>query len=123
MSYYEKLSHIRSNFLDDESKRIFDARLQYVFDHDWVNFFENTRQESYHQMRDFKDFYEKECGGKVVIYGCGMYGKYAAKLFDACGISILGFGDSNPERWGVGLMKKKFFPMRLYWILIENSTL
>ena len=75
---YDNLNFIRSKLADEESKRIFDARLQYAVDRDFGAFFNNIkegkafRQENKSEEGDrFADFFQENHDKKIIIYGAG----------------------------------------------------
>lgn len=94
---FEEIKNVRDKLTDEKSVKIFDARFQYAFDRDWNLFFENIRNSFSGEFYcvDFKKFMDDKTGKKIVIYGAGMMGKYAANLLEAIGFTIYAYGDSK----------------------------
>ena len=104
---YDNLNFIRSKLADEESRSIFDARLQFAVDRDLGAFFHNIqkgkifRQENKLEEGDrFVDFFQENKNKKIIIYGAGYYGKLNKEILETCGYGIFAFGDSNSKLWG-----------------------
>lgn len=105
--FYDNLNYIRSKLADEESRRIFDARLQFVVDRDLRAFFNNIKegktfcQENKLEEGDrFADFFRENNNKKIIIYGAGHYGKLDKDILEKCGYEVFAFGDSNSKLWG-----------------------
>lgn len=102
MVTYEDCVTVREKLHDEESKTIFDARFQYVFDNDWNHFFNNIQknEDKHYHLGHLKEFLNMNPKKKLVIYGAGMYGKYTLSLLRKEGIDVYGFGDSAVHNEG-----------------------
>ncbi len=97
MTWSEKLQniqYIKDALVDERSKILFDARVDYMIDGDMDKFY-NTLSIlndtwSCLELLD-KDIHNTE----FVIFGCGEYGKRNKRVLDLCGLSIKYFCDSN----------------------------
>ena len=103
LSYFEKMTwseklqniqYIKNALVDEKSKILFDARVDYMIDGD-MNKFYNTLSKlnvtwSCLELLD-KDIHNAE----FVIFGCGEYGKKNKRVLEFCGLSIKCFCDSN----------------------------
>lgn len=75
---FDEMNYIRSRLCDEESKKIFDARLQLAVDNDDNAFFHNIKGNKFfcqsselETSETFEDFFRKNKNKKIIIYGAG----------------------------------------------------
>lgn len=89
----ETIEKIKLSLFDNESKDIFDARIQYLLNGDRDTFVENV--EPY--LRNIVSWELNEAMKNrdgIVIYGSGYYGVYDKKVVELCGYKVDYFCDS-----------------------------
>ena len=103
----DAMEFIYSKLEDEQSKQVFNARLQFAYDQDLINLFLNIKGDhEFHQWSElgrgeaFDDFFRMNRDAKIIIYGAGKYGRLDYNILKACGYDIFAFGDSNPGLWG-----------------------
>lgn len=102
MNYYEKLLYIREikeKLIDDESKAIFDAKIDYMV---------TGNEESF--VKEIWPFLNNMCcpdlsshamtGRNIVIFGSGHDGILTKKVLELCGYCITCFCDSDRDKEG-----------------------
>lgn len=99
---FDEMSYIRSRLCDEESKKIFDARLQLAVDSDYSAFFHNIKENKcfcqsgeLETCETFEDFFKKNKNKKIIIYGAGYVGRMNQDILEACGYTVFAYGDSN----------------------------
>lgn len=99
---YDNIKSVREKLLDEESIKIYDARLQYVFDRDWNLLLQNLINCGMREFEcnDFKKFIHDKKDKKIVVYGLGMMGKYAGTLLEHSGFNVYAYGDSKQQLYG-----------------------
>lgn len=120
MLYYENL---RKRLQDEESEKIFDARIEYMHTSDTLTFIK-TMDELYKnfQYLILDDFLkERKAQLPLVIFGAGCGGEITFEILKHTKYSsrILGFCDNNKELWG---KTKRGLPiMSLYELLASKK--
>ena len=111
MQYQEILSNLNEfvkKIQDDESKKIFDIRLQYLIKRDKEKFYEGLDQVLHNNREDYSCWrlneYEKrniqKKGKNVIIFGAGDYGRLTCRSLKYIGRKIDCFVDNNVRLWG-----------------------
>ena len=94
---------IRNRLSDEESKKIFDARFHYAHTLDKTAFL-NDILPILRQYRvinfDMQDMLRQLGTRNIVLYGAGAYGRRNKIVLEFCGMQVLAFADSNPEKAG-----------------------
>ena len=94
---------IRGLMLDDESKRLYDARVNYLFDKDFYSYVDAIFNEEHTWNISLIDrVFKEDCDiDRIVIFGCGSEGKYVRKLLHRTRYSNvkIQFCDNNKELW------------------------
>lgn len=100
-NYRDKINEIYSRLLDEESRKIFDARVDYFITKDEDAFLENiSGEDEVWNCRHVKNALQKTGAETIIIYGCGCYGKRSKKVLELCGYKVFSFVDSNRQKWG-----------------------
>lgn len=98
-----KLDNVYNALQDDESRNLFDARVQYMLDRDTDAYID--------ALFELNQLYPKKwrCpeielalgeGQRIVIYGCGHDGKIVKRNLEICGYAISYWCDGNSDLWG-----------------------
>lgn len=91
----QNIQRIRDALVDEKSKVLFDARIDYMIDRDVDKYCSTLKTLndtwSCFELEDKK----MEDGTGLVIFGCGEYGKRNKNILDFCGLSLKCFCDSN----------------------------
>ena len=100
VEFYDKLG-------DEESKRLFEARLNFAFHNDIVKFIDSVLEEEHAWNMVFFDKYyqrilknEQKSEKKIVLFGAGNAGRQNIKLLLLGGYPIGYMVDSSPEKIG-----------------------
>ncbi|MCM1295757.1 MAG: FkbM family methyltransferase [Muribaculaceae bacterium] len=92
-----QLAYIRDNLQDEESKIIFDARVQFLFTRSedvYYDILEKVRKKS--RCKELEDFIKENEGyQEIIIYGAGTEGRRLKKLLDSCDTPATYFCDNN----------------------------
>lgn len=105
-SIKSKLDNVYNALQDEESRRLFDARVQYMIDRD-ADLYIDT-------IFELNELYPKkwcchetekvlENGQQIIIYGCGHDGKISKRVLEVCGYSIAYWCDSASDLWGTSV--------------------
>ena len=86
-------------FADEESKKIFSIRLDYLLGKNHFSFIDDVPRYSY-VCREFQEYYKRHEGEKIIEYGAGDCGVYNAKALKLCGYEVEAFCDSDDRLWG-----------------------
>ncbi len=99
----DALDNVYYALQDDESREIFDARVQFMIDRDHEAYIDKIfRWNQLYPKKWRCPEMEKvlEEGQEIIIYGCGHDGRITKRNLEICGYSILCWCDSNSELWG-----------------------
>lgn len=104
MEYYDKLlriNEIRNALQDEESVKIFNARVNYMIDRDANHFYEmvNTLDKAW-VCKELEDVLSKEKVSGIVIFGGGYYGRWTKRTLEKCGYAPYCFCDSDKDKVG-----------------------
>ena len=95
---------IKEKLVDEESKIIYEALLEYSKTEDYISFWDNIKKidkEWFILDSCFEQIQESYRSNKeIIIYGCGLYGIQTHMALEACGINIHYFCDSNDDLQG-----------------------
>lgn len=125
--FLNRVRKISEKINDEESKNIFNARLQLLIDGDWYRFFDSLQKSEY-RVPEFDEFYKDFMWKKIIIYGAGKEGIYTKKLLQMCGYNIEAFCDSDKNKWykqieGVTVIpSQELCEMRDYVIIIASRN-
>lgn len=101
LSYFENLNlkykKIKEHLVDEESVKLFDARVEYTLSGDWERvdeiFFDKIKKWYCKELKMFlHKFSEKK---EIVLFGAGMLGKKTKQYLDVCGYETVCFCDNN----------------------------
>ena len=101
LSYFENLHlkyrKIKEHLVDEESVKLFDARVEYTLSGEWEKveaiFFDKTKKWYCKELKKFlHKFSEKK---DIVLFGAGMLGKKTKQYLDICGYRTVCFCDNN----------------------------
>ncbi len=100
----KKTDEIRKLMVDEESKELYDARIDYFFDRDFYSYSDRVFElEHTWKIALLDRFFMNEIEvNRLIIWGCGKEGKYARRLIyksEYKDMRIL-FCDNNQELWG-----------------------
>lgn len=107
MNYWKNtrntLDTIYSALQDEESRKLFDARVRYMVDRNEGAYIETIFElnQLYPKKWHCPEI-EKALGDRqeIIIYGCGHYGRMIKRNLEICGYSIVCWCDSNSALWG-----------------------
>ncbi len=95
---------IKEKLVDEESKKIYEARLEYYKTEDYISFWEKIKKLDKKWVildRCFEQVQASYCSNnEIIIYGCGLYGIHTKIALEACGINTDYFCDSNDDLQG-----------------------
>lgn len=90
------------DLLDEESRIIYDARINYIDDEDYSEFWQRIRKgnSKWHPMEEdivnkIRTAYRNEL--EIILYGCGKDGYFTKESLDYLGIRVSYFCDSNAK--------------------------
>lgn len=99
--FRERINEIYSKLLDEESKKIFDARVDYFITKDEESFLDNIRRDDdIWDCRHVENALRKTGAEAIIIYGSGCYGKRSKKVLEICGYKVSYFVDSDRRKCG-----------------------
>lgn len=98
------INEVKSRLMDEESIKVYDARVQYFLDRDELAFHhtifsENTKIPS---ITKFDEFYEQFSENKnIVLFGAGIDGRIALNILKRSKYAdfVVAFCDNNPDLW------------------------
>lgn len=121
MTYSEKLlrlNEIRERMSDDESKAIFDARIEYMVTRNADAYLEVTdRFSETWYCAELDKAVEQAKTDKIVIYGCGKYGIRTKELVEKCGYQVAYFIDSHVTMGAEGRELEHIRIVSLEWLM------
>jgi len=106
MGYYDqmkqKLEHIYTALIDEESRDWFDAKIEYMITREPDNFLNSLFALSRKYKKNWRHIgMERFVKGKeyqgIVVYGCGHDGKATKEILDLCGYPITCWCDSSKQ--------------------------
>lgn len=100
-SYFEKLNlkykAIKERLMDEESVKIFDARVEYTLSGDRERledvFFDKTKKWYCKELESFLQKFSNE--KKIILFGAGLLGKKTKLYLDVCGYKPICYCDNN----------------------------
>lgn len=111
--YYEKVVENLSKFMrkiqDEESRELFDLRLQYLIKKNQEEFyagldkiFLNSREENYRcwRLKHYEQRNIQNKGKSIVIFGAGKNGRLTRRTMKYINRKVECFADNNPQLWG-----------------------
>ena len=101
--FKERLDKIYNAMQDEESKRWFDARIDFMLNRDFDSYTNTVIELNKLYPKDWRlPEIERvlEKGQDIIIYGCGHDGKMMKKVLEICGYSIIYWCDSNRKLLG-----------------------
>lgn len=105
MGYYEELleiGKIREAMLDEESKVLFDAKVDYMIRQDSEKFYNviDTLEKKWY-CRELDKMIEKNGIDNIIIFGCGHDGKRTKRILEKCGYVPMYYCDSDNLKVGM----------------------
>lgn len=98
------LKEIYDRLIDEESRKIFEARLDYSFDNDLDAFFSKVKPYLNHIKSEEVDQAYKVCRPKgIIVFGGGHDGLLTKEILEICGYRVSYFSDSNRDKIGLSL--------------------
>ena len=95
--------NIYTHLEDDESKYLFDLRLQYALDGNSSNFvkgiYQMNKNWNISERDDISPYLNR--GMKIIIFGAGIYGIFTKKVLEQNGYSVFAFCDSDEKKVGI----------------------
>lgn len=100
---FETITKFYELLQDDESKELFMARYSFRMDKIYGNLLEALFDSNKKYVcAEVTDFLKKREIEKVIIYGCGVYGKYTYRLMKNMGVDVVAFVDADIEKQNNG---------------------
>lgn len=106
MAWYEQLRMIdkfRERLWDEESKKIYDARIEYLIDRNRSKLFDTLYEIDRNKPKKsnvLEEFMRNRDKGKVIIFGAGKKGKETKGILEKMDIFPKYFCDNNSNLWG-----------------------
>ena len=105
-----KLDQVYNALQDEESKKLFDAKVQYMIDRDSEAYIDtifelNEQYPKNWRCPEIENVLED--GQKIIIYGCGHDGKISERVLGLCGYPIAYWCDSNKNIQGTYINGRK----------------
>ncbi len=104
MRYSEE---IRNLMIDDESKKLYDARMKYLIDRDFYDYsFTVLDEERVWKISQIDRAFENDNSiNRIVVFGCGSEGKYVRKLLYRSKYSDITtcYCDNNTKLWNTDI--------------------
>ncbi len=97
---FDTINRVYEALSDDKSKRVFLARLDYLFNGNKNKFFEWFLNENETICCPELDKYENGKQKKYIIFGAGLEGKRTHKILTASGRAVYAWCDNNRKLWG-----------------------
>lgn len=79
LNYFQSMMAIYERLLDEESKKVFEARIAYMLDHD-VDDYNNLMGEIYHDWKILEIEERLNDGQEIILFGCGHDGRQVYRL-------------------------------------------
>lgn len=104
MSLVENINRIYEHLEDMDSRRVFNAWLEYVFHRDDNVFLEAINESKEISLPGFDSFFRDIDKPRLIVYGSGHDGRFARRLLERSGYTVHAFCDSNTMsiRGGIG---------------------
>lgn len=100
-SFRKAINEIYDRLLDEESRKVFDARIDYLLTNDEDAFLNRIyHTDDVWKCRHVENALNKNESDSIIIYGCGRYGKRSKKVLELCGYKVSCFVDSDRQKWG-----------------------
>lgn len=99
MTHLKDILRAEQLFADAESREIFSVRLDYLLGKNHFLFVDDVPRDDY-VCEEFRKYYEKYRGDRIIVYGAGDCGVYNAKVLNLCGYKVEAFCDSDERLWG-----------------------
>lgn len=99
----DKLDKVYDALQDEESRSLFDARVQYMISRNndlYIDTIFELNKIYPKKWRCYEIERVLEDGQKIIIYGCGHDGKVSKRVLEICGYSIAYWCDSERSLWG-----------------------
>ena len=106
VTLYEQLRMIekfRDKLYDEESVKIYDARIEYLIDRNKGKLFDTLyelNKEKIKKSKYFEEFMQSRDKEKIIIFGAGKKGKETKEILEKMGFFPKYFCDNNHELWG-----------------------
>lgn len=114
----DELDNVYRALQDEESRRLFDARVKYMIDRDRDSYADTIFEldKSYSKNWHCPEI-EKviEEGQKIVIYGCGHDGKILKKNLQLCGYPVAYWCDCDMSLWGTYVEGIEVISLEVKW--------
>ena len=95
MSRVEDINRVYEHLEDIDSRRVFNAWLEYGFRRDDNVFLEAINENKKISLAGFDSFFRNIDKPKLIVYGCGHDGRFARRLLERSGYTVHAFCDSN----------------------------
>lgn len=92
-NYYEEMTAIYDRLLDEESKKIFEARITYMLDGNMDNYME-AMADLYHDWHILEVGEIRKENQEIILFGCGHDGRQAYRLLMSEGIKVTYYCDN-----------------------------
>lgn len=104
MGYYEKLlnlERVRSSMLDEKSRILFDAKIDYMITRNVQQFYDviDTLEDTWY-CQELNEVLEKVDVKGIIIFGSGYGGKRTRKILEQCNYVTSYFCDSDSDKIG-----------------------
>lgn len=99
-----KVDKIYTRLQDEESQEVFEARINYMIDRDWLKL--------WHQIKKNKEWYfnnyrlEDE---NYIIFGAGLMGKLMKEILEEGHKKVMFFVDNDEKKHGISIDGKNVF--------------
>lgn len=98
------LRDIYNRLVDEESRKIFEARLDFVFDSDLDVFIQKVKPYLHNIKSEEVDKAIKVSKSEgIIVFGCGHDGLLTKEILEICGYKVDFFCDSNRDKLGLNL--------------------
>ena len=102
MTYREKINVIYDRLVDDESRKIYDARINYLVTKNEDEYIEHICNpcDNWRNKR-VEDALKAQKTDEIIIYGSGVYGLKSKRVIEMCGYKVSYFVDGDRKKQGL----------------------
>lgn len=86
-NFFQEMTAIYERFLDEESKKVFEARIAYMLDCNRDNYIK-AMSDIYHDWRALEIGEKLKENQKIILFGCGHDGRQAYRVLTNAGYEI-----------------------------------
>ena len=96
-NYFQQMSEIYKHLQDDESKKLFEARIAYLIENDKSRYISRLGEiyQDWYCAEDLKEEFKHRKFNNIIIFGCGYLGMMLKGQLEAMGYKVGFFCDNN----------------------------